>query len=248
LAGKKAAGKNINECRNNKIEKRNLKTMIVGQQKPLGEIWEMVSEHRKVLVLGCNSCVAVCHQGGSKQAEVLTSLLKMQATQAKVEIELVDGGIERQCEHDFFDSALDAISQVDAVLSLACGVGVQFMAEKFQTVPIYPALNTTFLGAVERPGFFTEKCQACGNCILAITGGICPVSRCAKRLLNGPCGGVNDGKCEINKELDCAWCLVVNRLEALGRLDDYEDLFPLKDWSKDRAGGPRTFKVEGYLP
>ncbi len=222
--------------------------MIVGQQKPLGEIWEMVSEHRKVLVLGCNSCVAVCHQGGSKQAEVLTSLLKMQATQAKVEIELVDGGIERQCEHDFFDSALDAISQVDAVLSLACGVGVQFMAEKFQTVPIYPALNTTFLGAVERPGFFTEKCQACGNCILAITGGICPVSRCAKRLLNGPCGGVNDGKCEINKELDCAWCLVVNRLEALGRLDDYEDLFPLKDWSKDRAGGPRTFKVEGYLP
>ena len=222
--------------------------MIVGQQKPLEEILEMIRKHRRVLVLGCNSCVAVCHQGGTKQAEVLTSLLRMQATQEEVEIELVDGGIERQCEHDFFKSVLEAISQTDAVLSLACGVGVQFMAEKFHTTPVYPALNTTFLGAVERPGYFTEKCQACGNCVLATTGGICPVSRCAKRLLNGPCGGVSNGKCEINKELDCAWCLIVNRLEALGKLDDYEELFPLKDWSKDRAGGPRTFKVEGYLP
>jgi ferredoxin len=222
--------------------------MIVGQQKPLEEIWEMIREHKKVLVLGCNTCVAVCHQGGTKQAEVLTSLLRMQATQEESEIELEVGGIERQCEHDFFETALDAISKADAVLSLACGVGVQFMAEKFHTTPLYPALNTTFLGAVDQPGFFTEKCQACGNCVLAVTGGICPVSRCAKRLFNGPCGGVNNGKCEINKELDCAWCLIVNRLEALGKLDDYEELFPLKDWSKDRAGGPRKFKVEGYLP
>ena len=98
--------------------------MIVGQQKPLEEIWKMVREHKKVLVLGCNTCVAVCHQGGTKQAEVLTSLLRMQATQEESEIELEVGGIERQCEHDFFDSALDAISKVDAVLSLACGVGV----------------------------------------------------------------------------------------------------------------------------
>jgi len=222
--------------------------MIVGQQKPLEEIWAMVREYRKVLVFGCNSCVAVCHQGGTKQAEVLTSLLRMQATQDDVAIEMEVGGIERQCEHEFFNSALDAITKTEAVLSLACGVGVQFMAEKFHTTPVYPALNTTFLGAVERPGYFTEKCQACGNCVLATTGGICPVARCAKRLLNGPCGGVNNGKCEINRVLDCVWQLIVDRLEALGRLDDYEKLFPLKDWSKDRAGGPRTFKVEGYLP
>jgi len=222
--------------------------MIVGQQKPIDEIWKMIKGQRKVLVLGCNSCVAVCHQGGTKQAEVLASLLRMQAVQEGAEMQLDVGGIERQCEHEFFNSALDAISSTESVLSLACGVGVQFMAEKFHTTLVYPALNTTFLGAVEQPGYFTEKCQACGNCVLAITGGICPVARCAKRLLNGPCGGVNNGKCEINKELDCAWHLIVERLEALGRLDDYEKLFPLKDWSKDRAGGPRTFKVEGYLP
>jgi ferredoxin len=222
--------------------------MIVGQQKPLEEIWTMVREHQKVLVLGCNSCVAVCHQGGTKQAEVLSSLLRMQATQDNVAIELDVGGIERQCEHDFFKSVMDAVAGADAILSLACGVGVQFMAEKFHATPVYPALNTTFLGAVDQPGLFVEKCQACGNCVLAATGGICPVSRCAKRLLNGPCGGVSNKKCEVNKELDCAWHLIVERLEALGRLEDYEKLFPLKDWSKDRAGGPRKFKVEGFLP
>ena len=222
--------------------------MIVGQQKPIDEIWKMIRGQRKVLVLGCNSCVAVCHQGGTKQAEVLASLLRMQAVQEGIEIQLDVGGIERQCEHEFFNSALDAISSTESVLSLACGVGVQFMAEKFKTTPVYPALNTTFLGAVEQPGYFTEKCQACGNCVLALTGGLCPIARCAKRLLNGPCGGVSNGKCEINRELDCIWQLIVERLEALGRLDEYEKLFPLKDWSKDRAGGPRTFKVEGFLP
>jgi len=220
--------------------------MIVGQQKTIEEIWTMVQKHENVLVFGCNTCVAVCHQGGNKQAEILTSLLKMYATQQGADITFKNNGIERQCEHDFFQSAAEAISQADAVLSLACGVGVQFMAEKYQSLPVYPALNTTFLGAVPTPGIFTEKCQACGNCILALTGGICPVSRCAKRILNGPCGGASKGKCEIDKDLDCAWQLIIDRLEALGRMDDYEKLFPLKDWSKDRAGGPRTLIVEEY--
>lgn len=222
--------------------------MIVGQQKSLEEIWETIKEYKKILVLGCNTCVAVCHQGGTKQAEVLSSLLKMHALQEGVEIELTVSGIERQCEHDFFPPVQDQVLETDGVLSLACGVGVQFMAEKFHKVPIIPALNTTFLGAVEEPGYFVEKCQACGNCILAMTGGICPVSRCAKRLLNGPCGGVSGGRCEINKEQDCVWCLIVGRLESLGRLEDYETLAQLKDWSSDRAGGPRKFRVEGFLP
>ncbi|MBW2521810.1 MAG: methylenetetrahydrofolate reductase C-terminal domain-containing protein [Deltaproteobacteria bacterium] len=222
--------------------------MIVGEQKPLEEIWSMVREHRNVLLLGCNSCVAVCHQGGTKQAGVLASLLRMQAAQEGVDMTLEVDGIERQCEHDFFMHMADVVARADAVLSLACGIGVQFMAEKYGATPVYPALNTTFLGAADQPGFFVEKCQACGNCILAATGGICPVARCGKRLLNGPCGGVSNGKCEIHKDLDCVWRLIVERLEALGRLDDYEKLFPLKDWSKDRAGGPRKFKVEGQQP
>lgn len=217
--------------------------MIVGEQKPLDEMWEMIRGHQKVLVFGCNTCVAVCHQGGNKEAEILASLLRMRATQEGVDMEIVNGGIERQCETEFFDSAEQQIEETEAVLSTACGIGVQFMAERYAK-PIYPGLNTTFLGAVEEMGVYTERCQACGNCVLGETGGICPIARCAKRVMNGPCGGSTGGKCEINKEVDCAWQLIVDRLKMLGRMADYEKLAPIKDWSSDRAGGPRKLVRE----
>lgn len=218
--------------------------MIVGEQKPLEEIWDMIKDHRKVLVFGCNTCVAVCHQGGNKEAEILASMLRMKATQEGVDIDITHSGIERQCDHEFFEEAEDEIQAAEAVLTTACGVGVQFMAEKYPK-QIYPGLNTTFLGAVEKLGVYTERCQACGQCILGETGGICPVARCAKRVLNGPCGGSTDGKCEISKDLDCAWQLIIDRLRLLGRLEtDYEKLTPIKDWSTDRAGGPRKLVRE----
>ncbi len=220
--------------------------MIVGEQKPFDEIWEMVKGHKQLTVFGCNTCVAVCHQGGNKEAEILASVLRMRAIQEGIDIDIKNGGIERQCEHPFFESAKALLDQSEAILSMACGIGVQFVAEKYTSTPVYPALNTTFLGDVKRDGFFTEKCQACGDCVLGVTGGVCPVSRCAKRLFNGPCGGSTNGKCEISKDIDCAWQLVVDRLEALGKLDDYEKLAPVKDWSKDRAGGPRSFKLEDF--
>lgn len=221
--------------------------MIVGQQKPLEEIWEMVKGHQRILVFGCNTCVAVCHAGGNKEAEILASLLKMKAVQEGVEMEISNGGIERQCEHEFFEKVDDDLKQAEAVLSTACGIGVQFLAEKYPNLPVYPGLNTCFLGATEKIGLWTERCQACGQCVLGQTAGICPISRCAKRLLNGPCGGSTKGKCEINKDLDCAWQLIINRLKALNRLDDYEKLSPIKDWSFDRAGGPRKVVREDLL-
>jgi ferredoxin len=219
--------------------------MIVGEQKPFEEIWEMVKDHKQLTVFGCNTCVAVCHQGGNKEAGILAAQLRMRATQDDVDIEIIDSGIERQCEHEFFEKTEELVRKSEAILSLACGIGVQFMAEKYE-IPIYPGLNTTFLGDVPETGLYTEKCQACGDCVLGVTGGICPVSRCAKRLFNGPCGGSTTGKCEISKETECAWQLVVDRLEVLGRLDTYEKLMPLKDWSKDRSGGPRSFKLEDF--
>ncbi|QTA80868.1 Methylene-tetrahydrofolate reductase C terminal domain-containing protein [Desulfonema limicola] len=220
--------------------------MIVGQQKPLEEIWGMIKDYKKVLVFGCNTCVAVCHQGGNKEAEILASMLKMKASQEGIAIEITNSGIERQCEHEFFEQAETIIQKADAILSTACGIGVQFMAEKYPK-PIYPGLNTTFLGAVEQLGVYTERCQACGQCILGQTAGICPIARCAKRVMNGPCGGSTKGKCEINKEVDCAWQLIVDRLALLGRMDDYEKLAPIKDWSSDRAGGPRKLVREDML-
>lgn len=220
--------------------------MIVGEQKPFDEIWEMVKEHKQITVFGCNTCVSVCHQGGNKEAEIMASLLRMRATQEGVDIDIADGGIERQCEHPFFEKVNENLERSESVLSLACGIGVQFIAAKYPNLPVYPALNTTFLGDVPADGLFAEKCQACGDCVLGVTGGICPVSRCCKRIFNGPCGGSTNGKCEISKDIDCAWQLVVDRLEALGKLGDYEKIAPVKDWSKDRAGGPRSFKLEGF--
>lgn len=218
--------------------------MIVGEQKPLEEIWEMIKDRKRLLVLGCNTCVAVCHTGGNKEAGIVASLLRMMAKKEGVSMEITQEGVERQCEEEFFAPVLGAINEADAVLSTACGIGVQFIAAFWKDKPVFPALNTTFLGGVEQKGVFSERCQACGSCVLGRTGGICPVSRCAKRVLNGPCGGSVEGRCEISKETPCAWQLIVDRLKELGQLDRYETLAPVQDWSKDRAGGPRTLVRE----
>jgi ferredoxin len=214
--------------------------MIVADKKPIEEIIEQVKDKDRILILGCNECVTVCEAGGKKEVGVLASSLRMHFLQQGKEVKVEERTLERQCDHEYLEEVRDSIDQYDAVVSLACGVGVQFMAEKYRSTPVYPGVNTCFLGVTERRGLWTERCQACGQCLLAATAGICPVSRCAKRLLNGPCGGSTEGKCEISNELDCAWQLILDRLKALDRMDDYERLMPIKDWSTDRAGGPRN--------
>lgn len=213
--------------------------MIVADKKPIEEIIETIAGHQNVLILGCNECVTVCEAGGKKEVGVLASALRMYFLNQEQSKQIDEITLERQCDHEYLEEIRDRMDQYDAVVSLACGVGVQFMAEKYHATPIYPGVNTCFLGATEKRGLWTERCQACGQCVLASTGGICPISRCAKRILNGPCGGSTKGKCEISKEVDCAWQLIVDRLKALDRLEDYEKLYPIKDWSTDRAGGPR---------
>jgi len=218
--------------------------MIVADKKPIEEIIEEIKDRKNILILGCNECVTVCEAGGQKEAGILASALRMYFLNQGKEVKIDEVTLERQCDHEYLEEIRDSMDQYDAVVSLACGVGVQFMAEKYRTTPIYPGVNTCFLGATEERGLWTERCQACGNCLLATTGGICPVARCAKRLLNGPCGGSTAGKCEINQEVDCAWQLIVDRLKALEKMEDYEKLAPIKDWSTDRAGGPRKVKRE----
>jgi len=213
--------------------------MIVADKKPIAEIIAAVGDKRRLLVLGCNECVTVCEAGGKKEAGILASALRLYFLNQGEEAKVDEITLERQCDHEYLEEIRDVIDRYDAVISLACGVGVQFTAEKYQAMPVLPGVNTCFMGATEKRGLWTERCQGCGQCILARTGGICPVSRCAKRLFNGPCGGSSKGACEIDKEVDCAWQLIIDRLTALGRMDDYEEIFPIKDWSTDRAGGPR---------
>ena len=214
--------------------------MIIAEKKPIEEIIETVKKFDRILILGCNECVTVCEAGGKKEVEVLASALRMYFMTQGEEKTIGERTLERQCDHEYLDELKKDIDDYDAVLSLACGVGVQFAAEKYLTTPLIPGVNTVCLGANEERGQWGERCQACGACVLAKTGGICPVSRCAKRVLNGPCGGSTNGKCELGPEFDCAWQLIVDRLKALDRMEDYEKVAPIKDWSTDRAGGPRT--------
>lgn len=222
--------------------------MIVADKKPMEEIIEDIKNHENVLILGCNECVTVCEAGGKKEVGILASALRMYFLNQGKKIKIDEETLERQCDHEYLEEIRNVIDQYDAVVSVACGVGVQFMAEKYHSTPVYPGVNTCFMGATEERGLWTERCQGCGQCILSRTGGICPVSRCAKRVMNGPCGGSSKGMCEINKELVCAWQLIVERLKALDRFDEYEELSPIKDWSTDRAGGPRKVVREDVQP
>lgn len=213
--------------------------MIVADQKPIGEIIEQIRPFRKILIAGCNECVTVCEAGGKKEVGILASALRMHFMKEGEDAKIDEITLERQCDHPYLEELRGIIDKYDAVISLACGVGVQFLAEKYFGTPVFPGVNTLFMGVTEERGVWSERCQGCGQCILGKTAGICPISRCAKRLLNGPCGGSTKGKCEISKDLDCAWQLIIDRLRELGRLEDYETLAPIKDWSKERAGGPR---------
>jgi len=213
--------------------------MIVAERKPIDEIRAFIENCKKILLVGCNECVTVCYAGGKKEVEILASALKMAFMKEGKELEITEVTLERQCDHEYLEEIRSIIGEHEAVISLACGVGVQFMAEKYPQIPIFPGVNTLFMGVTEEKGVWAERCQGCGQCILGQTAGICPISRCAKRLLNGPCGGSTKGKCEINPELDCAWQLIIDRLKELDKLDDYDKLVPIKDWSTERAGGPR---------
>jgi ferredoxin len=213
--------------------------MIVGEQKPLEEIRKLLAGHEKVLILGCGTCVTVCFAGGEKEVGILASTLRMAEKLDGNELEITESTVQRQCEWEYLDEVAEQVKEADVVLSLACGIGVQAVAEHFADVWVIPGLNTTFLGLPEKEGLWTERCQACGNCLLAVTGGICPIARCSKSLLNGPCGGSQDSQCEIDPEVECAWQLIYDRLVKLDKLDLILQVEPVKDWSTSRDGGPR---------
>jgi len=218
--------------------------MIVAEQKPLEEIKRLVADCHKVLVLGCGTCVTVCFAGGEKEVGILASSLRMAARLDGKEIEFLEATVQRQCEHEYNEAIAELVPQVDAVLSIACGIGVQTLNEQFPTKLTLPGLNTKFLGEPTEQGVWEERCQACGNCVLATTGGICPVARCAKSLLNGPCGGSQRGVCEVNAETPCAWQLIYDRMIALGKLDLLLEPTPMKDWRTSRDGGQRKIVRE----
>jgi ferredoxin len=223
--------------------------MIVGERKPVAEILEMTKGYDRIFVAGCGTCVTVCLAGGEKEVSVLSSLLRISGKKQRHEVKVVEGTIERQCEREWVGEMKDKVRDADAVVSMACGIGVQLVAEMYPEKPVLPALNTTMMGFPTKHAVWMENCRACGDCMLHLTGGICPITRCAKQLLNGPCGGSLNGKCEVDSETDCAWALIYEKLKATNRLDWMSKIQPPKRWDIAGHGGPRkTVKEEEVVP
>ena len=218
--------------------------MITAEQKPMKEIRRMIEPYTRVLLLGCGSCVAECAAGGEKETAILASALRMAAKMEGKTLVIHEKTVERQCVNDFILPLDECIDDYEAVLSLGCGAGVQAVAELFSHVPIVPALNTEFIGETRDQGYWVENCTGCGDCMLYYFGGVCPITRCAKHLLNGACGGSRDGKCEVNPEVPCAWQLIYERLSAFSALDRLDEIYPPKDWSKKQGLGPRKIVRE----
>ena len=217
--------------------------MIKANSKPLAEVFGFIQDYKKVLVLGCGGCATVCQVGGEKEVAVLAQALRLKGQTEGKQIEFLENTVTRQCEPEFVDPIVEGLGDVEAVVSIACGVGVNHCVERGCLVPVFPGVDTVFMGATVEHGVWEERCGACGECILHLTGGICPVARCAKNLLNGPCGGTTeDGMCEVSTEdnaVQCGWALIVERMKQLGTLDRLSEIQPPKDWSTARDGGPR---------
>ncbi len=218
--------------------------MIVAEQKSLEELKTLVSGAEKVLVVGCGTCVTVCFAGGAREAAIAASSLRMASKLEGNPQEVTDVTVQRQCEWEYLDQIAEQVKDADIVLSLGCGVGVQAIAEHFDQTWVVPGLNTKFLGLPTEQGVWAERCSACGDCVLGLTGGICPIARCSKSLLNGPCGGSEAGHCEINPEIPCAWQLIYDRLNSLGKLNVLLEFQPPKNWRTSRDGGPRKIVRE----
>jgi ferredoxin len=221
--------------------------MITAERKPIDEILDFIEPFDRILLVGCNECVTVCSAGGRKEVALLSSALQTAFMKKGKMLDVKEMTLERQCDPEYVEELVPHLTQVEAVLSMACGCGVQEIAKRFKEKPVFPAVNTKFMGASERQGIWAERCQGCGDCLLGITGGICPVARCSKRLLNGPCGGSTNGKCEISPDVDCAWQLIWDRMKALGTESHYEDIVEAKDWRSSRDGGPRRIVREDLM-
>jgi ferredoxin len=217
--------------------------MIVAKRKPFDEIKALLEDYNKVLTVGCGTCVAVCLTGGEKEVNVLTTELEMARKLDGNPAEITGFTVERQCDREYLEALDSMVDDADAILSLACGAGIQFLAERFPETPVLPAVDTSFIGVNLDVGWYEERCRSCNSCLLGVTGGICPITMCAKSVFNGPCGGTNGKNCEISSEQPCAWHMIYERLSKQGRLDCIRRFMPAQQWKNQT---PRKLIQPGY--
>lgn len=204
--------------------------MIITKNKDLKQILESLKGKKTVYLFGCNSCAEQCQTGGEKELTEMTRILEENGIKVLGTSLPAETCYRQLILKDYRN--IPALKEAEAILVLACGAGVRTIADVAEeTQPVFPALDSLFLATVERYGRFFEGCSLCGECVLSETGGICPHTECPKGLLNGPCGGVADGMCEVDTERECAWVRIYRRLKAQNRLHVLKKMTPPKDHS-----------------
>lgn len=216
--------------------------MVVSEKKPIEELLGYLKGAKKVVLVGCGDCATACKTGGEPEIAEMKETLAANGIEVTGSV-IIPTACNLLLGKKELKAVKDALKEADAVVSMACGDGTQTIMKnvKKQNIPVYPANDTLFIGEVERVGKFEEACKACGECELGWTGGICPVTMCAKGLVNGACGGAKNGKCEVSPDNDCAWVLIYERLKALGQLDNMKEIKAPKDYSKQL--NPRKHEV-----
>ncbi len=212
--------------------------MLTTKQKPLEQILGYLDGERSVFILGCKGCAEGCHTGGEQEAADMQQKLK-EAGKTVTGTALIDFMCQESLVRMTLQAQEDKVVAADSLLALCCGVGVQATSAVVDKM-VHPGCNTVSMGGRHAEWREGERCMECGDCVLEFTGGICPVARCSKFLMNGPCGGSVKGKCEVSQDVPCAWQLVIDRLTKLGRLDKMEKIVAPKDWSISLTAGAAT--------
>ncbi|MFA5362780.1 MAG: methylenetetrahydrofolate reductase C-terminal domain-containing protein [Candidatus Omnitrophota bacterium] len=216
--------------------------MNITEQKPLQEILGSLHPYRAVFLVGCGDCSTVCKTGGSGELAFMKRFLEERG-KTVTGFCVPDAPCIAAHTKTEFAKNMKQLREAEAILVLACGAGAQSVKDNDRLgLAVLPACNTLFTGVVDAAGNFMEKCSLCGECILEATGGICPVTLCAKGLMNGPCGGMDKGKCEVDRNKDCAWVLIYKQLEKRGTTGNFKQVQKPKDYKKMQK--PRVLPVK----
>jgi len=204
--------------------------MIITKQKDFEEILSLIDKG-SVFIIGCSECATLCHTGGEEEVKKMKENLEKENINVNGWV-ILDPACHLLNDRRILRKHKDQIDKSNKILVLACGNGVQTVAEIITNADVIPGTDTLFLGEIVRSNDFQKRCVMCGECIQDSFAGLCPISRCPKNMLNGPCGGAINGKCEVNKELDCVWDIIYKKMKERGELHRLKEIVKAKDWSK----------------
>jgi ferredoxin len=209
--------------------------MIISKQKPFSEILAALENFNRVFLVGCAKCATACKSGGEEEVFQMQERLVSSGKEVTGSI-IIDETCHMLRTSRDLRSKKEVVEEADAILVLACGSGVQSVSESIPKKTV-AALDTLFLGNIRRFGQFEQRCSLCGDCVVTETAGICPATLCPKGLMNGPCGGMAEGRCETDPDAECAWVMIHDRLTVQGRAERLATIVPARDFSRVRKPG-----------